>query len=108
MAKENCRSLDVDFLCTIAEIGQVEEEEAAETERKQLVAKNLASCHWYAEIINFLLKLEIPSGFTLSQAKTLKLRATKYCIMENLLYWRDPSGIFLTCLDKEQSKEVMQ
>ena len=28
--------------------------------------------------------------------------------MENLLYWRDPSGIFLRCLDKEQSKEAMQ
>ena len=70
--------------------------------------ENLASCNWYAEIINFLLKLEIPIGFTRRQDRTLKLRATKYCIMKSFLYWRDPSGIFLRCLDKEQSKEVMQ
>jgi len=50
------------------------------------VVENIASCNWYAEIINFLLKLEIPSGFTHIQARTLKLRAAKYCIMENLLY----------------------
>jgi len=31
-----------------------------------------------------------------------------YCIHENLLYWRDPSGIILRCLDEEQSIEVMQ
>eukprot|EP00253_Pinus_taeda_P022184 PITA_22184 len=108
LAEENCRSLDIDFLCTIAENGQVEEEEIAKTERKQSVAKNLASCNRYVETINFLLKLEIPSGLSTSQARTLKLRAAKYCIMENLLYWRDPSGIFLRCLDKEKSIEVMQ
>ena len=103
LAKENCISLDIDFLCTIAKNGQTGiAEQAAETERKQLVAENLASCNWYAEIINFLLKLEIPSRFTQIQAKTLKLKAAKYCIMKNLLYWRDSSRIFLRCLDKEQ------
>eukprot|EP00253_Pinus_taeda_P032783 PITA_32783 len=47
LVEENCRSLDIDFLCTIAEIGQKnEEEEAAELGRKQSVAENLASCDW--------------------------------------------------------------
>ena len=32
--EENCRSLDIDFLCAIAENGQAEEEETAETEKK--------------------------------------------------------------------------
>ena len=108
LSEENCRSLDVDFPCTIAEIGQTnEEEEAAEPERKQSVAENLASCDWYSAIIKFLLKLEIPPGSSTSQARTIKLRATKYCINKNLLYWRDPSGMLLRCLDKEQSIEVM-
>jgi len=102
LAEENYRSLDIDFLCTIAENGQVKEKEnAAEKERKQLVAENITSCDWYAEITNFFLKLEIPSKLSASQARTLKLRAAKYCIMESLLYWRDPSGIFLRCLDRE-------
>ena len=72
------------------------------------MAKNLVSCNWYTEIINFLLKLEIPSGLSTSQARIVKLRATKYCIHENLLYWRDPSRMILRCLDTEQSMEVMQ
>lgn len=39
LAEENCRSLDIDFLCTIAEIGQTdEEEEVAEPEKEQPMA----------------------------------------------------------------------
>jgi len=34
LAEENCGSLDVDFLCTMAENGQVEKEKAAKSERK--------------------------------------------------------------------------
>ena len=46
LAEENCRYLDVDFQCTIAENGQTGEEEGTtETDRKQLVAENLASCN---------------------------------------------------------------
>eukprot|EP00253_Pinus_taeda_P026880 PITA_26880 len=93
---------------TEAENGQTEEEEAAEPERKQSVAENLASCGWYSVIVKFLLRLEIPPSFTQSQARTIKLRAAKYCISENLLYWRDPSGVLLRCLDKEKAIEVMQ
>jgi len=72
------------------------------------VAENIASCDWYSAIANFLPKLEIPPGSSTSQARTIKIRATKYFINENMLYWRDPSGMLLRCLDKEQSMEVMQ
>eukprot|EP00253_Pinus_taeda_P021876 PITA_21876 len=92
----------------VRENGQTEEEEAAGPERKQLVAENLASCEWYSAIVKFLLKLEIPSSFTQSQGRTIKLRAAKYCINENLIYWRDLSGVLLRCLDKEQSIEFKQ
>eukprot|EP00253_Pinus_taeda_P028834 PITA_28834 len=95
-------------MCLNSENGQTEEKITAEPVREQSVAENLASCDWYSEIVKFLLKLEIPSGFTQSQARTIKLREARYCINENLLYWRDPSGVLLRCLDKEQSIEVMQ
>ena len=38
LAEENCRSLDIDLLCTIAENGQAEEEETTKPQRKQPVA----------------------------------------------------------------------
>lgn len=89
-------------MSTIPENGQTEEE-AAELGKNQS-----ASCDWYSAIAQFLLKLEIPPGLSSSQDRTVKLMAIKYCIHENLLYWRDPSRILLRCLDKEQSIEVMQ
>ena len=95
-------------MCSNSENGQTEEEEVVEPERNHSVAKNLASFDWYSAIIKFLLKLQNPPGFTQSQARTIKLRVDKYCINENLLYWRDPFGVLLRCLDKEQVKEVMQ
>ena len=106
MAEENCRTLDINLMSTISENGQTEEE-AVEPGKNQSLAENLASCEWYSTIAQFMLKLEVPPGLSSSQARIIKLRAAKYYIHENLLYWRDPSGIPLRCLDKEQSMEVM-
>ena len=86
LAEENCKTLDINLMCSISESGQTKEEEAAGPERNQILAENLASCNWYSAIVKFLLKLEIPPGLTQSQVRTVKLRATKYCIHENLLY----------------------
>ena len=86
LVEENCRSLDIDFMGTIAENGQREEEEVAKPGEQQSLAKKLASCDWYLAISKFLSKLEIPLGLTQSQDRTVKLRAAKYCIHENLLY----------------------
>eukprot|EP00253_Pinus_taeda_P004580 PITA_04580 len=107
MAEENCRTLDMDFIIMTSENGQVAKE-TAKPGKNQTLAENLASCDWYSAIAQFLLKLEIPLGLSPSQARTIKLRAAKYCVHENLLYWRDPFGILLRCLDKEQSMEIMQ
>eukprot|EP00253_Pinus_taeda_P021919 PITA_21919 len=53
-------------------------------------------------IIHFLQQLEVPPGIISSQAQAFKLRSAKFCINKNFLYWKDPSGILLRCLDKEQ------
>eukprot|EP00253_Pinus_taeda_P028346 PITA_28346 len=107
MPEENCRTLDMDFISMILENGQAAEE-TSEPGKNQSLVENLASCHWYSAIVKFLLKLEAPPGLSTSQSITVKLRAPQYFIYENLLYWRDPSGLLLRCLDKEQSIEVMR
>jgi len=107
MAEENCKTLDINLINTISEKGG-QAEETAEPRRHWSLAENLASCDWYFVIAQFLLKLEVPPGFSSSQARTIKLRVAKYCIHENMLYWRDPSGVILRFLDKEQSMEVIQ
>ena len=83
---------------------------AAETEVNQdqndipLVDKNISSCEWYSGIIHFFLKLEVSPDLTSNQALALKLKSVKFCIIDNLLYWKNKYGIFLRCLDKEESK----
>ena len=71
------------------------------------VAENIFSYDWYSSMIKFLLKLEVSPDITSNQARALKLKSIKFCIIDNLLYWKDHSGILLRCLDKEEAKQVM-
>ena len=80
---------------------------AEEQHDTQQVAENLSSCEWYSSIIHFLQNLEVPPELSMTQARALKLKSIKFCIINNLLYWKDPSGILLRCLDKEESVQVM-
>eukprot|EP00253_Pinus_taeda_P007123 PITA_07123 len=105
MDEENCRMLDMNWIGTSLDDRKTGEE-TVERGQNQDLAKNLASCEWYSAIAHFLLKLEVAPGLSSSQARTIKLRATKFCIHEDLLYWRDSSGILLRCLEKEQFMEV--
>ena len=61
----------------------------------------------YSGIIHFLQKLEVPPGLTPNQACALKIKSVKFCIIDNLLYWKELSGVLLRCLDKEESVQVM-
>jgi hypothetical protein len=45
---------------------------------------------------------------TPSKARTLKLQAIKYCIIEGKLYWKDPLGFLLRCLIDSKTKGVIE
>eukprot|EP00253_Pinus_taeda_P007740 PITA_07740 len=45
---------------------------------------------------------------TRKKARTLKLKATKFCILNSTLYWKDPDGILLNCLVEKEAKKVME
>jgi hypothetical protein len=44
---------------------------------------------------------------TKTQVRALKLKSIKLCINDKILFWRDPSGILLRCLNKEESVQTM-
>ena len=50
------------------------------------VAEKLSSYEWYSGIIQFLQKLEVPPDLTPNQARALKLKSVKFCIIDKLLY----------------------
>ena len=42
-----------------------------------------------------------------SKKRAFKLKAAKYCIIENNLYWKDPTGILLRCVNEEEAQQIM-
>jgi hypothetical protein len=70
------------------------------------VSKNYSSSPWYKDIIYFLHYLELAPDLKKTRARSLKLKAIKFSIFNQNLYWRDLVGILLKCLDENESKQV--
>eukprot|EP00253_Pinus_taeda_P015322 PITA_15322 len=43
-----------------------------------------------------------------NKSRTLKLKATKFCILDSALFWKDPGGMLLNCLVEEEAKGVVE
>jgi hypothetical protein len=71
------------------------------------VSSHLADCKWYSHIIQFLQTLSVPSDLTKTQRRALKLRAINFCINDNLLFWKNPIGLLLRCVNQEEAAKVM-
>jgi hypothetical protein len=63
---------------------------------------------WYADLILILKNLQAPPGLTKTKARFLKLKDLKFCILEGNLYWKDPGGILLNFLLKDEADKVLQ
>ena len=59
-----------------------------------------AESTWYADIVHFLLYLQCPEHLEKKTVMSLELKATKYYLVDQQLYWKDPGGILLRCLEK--------
>ena len=70
------------------------------------VFEKYSSSPWYKNIIYFLQHFECPPDVKKTKARSLKLKAIKFCISNQNLYWRDPVGILLRGLDENEAKEV--
>ena len=66
-----------------------------------------AESAWYEDIVHFLLYLQCPEHLDKKDARSLKLKTTKYCLIEQQLFWKDPGGILLRYLDKPDIGEVI-
>ena len=83
-----------------------QEENQAELEKEKIMNFYSAST-WYADIVYFLLYLKCPEHLDRKAARSLNLRTTKYCLVEKQLFWKDPGGILLRCLDKSEIEGVI-
>jgi len=98
MAKSNLHALDINLIAAMSK----------EDEDSLLVqaSENFLHSPWYSDIVYVLQHLSPPSGMAKNKSRTLKLKAAKFCIMNNALYWKDLGGILLNCLVEEEEKQV--
>ena len=69
--------------------------------------RELEQHEWYSDIIYFLQNLTCPSHLVSQKRRALRLKASKYCIIQDGLGWRNPDGLVLRCVDRNKSKELM-
>ena len=77
LAESNCQALGLHVMAK--ELAQ--EEDQAILEREKIMDYYSAST-WYADIVYFLLFLQCPEHLDRKAARYLKLKATKYCLVE--------------------------
>jgi hypothetical protein len=97
MAESNCKALGIDFI----------NEQAESSNRGSQSTIPLAACPWYKDILYFLQELRPLDGMEKSKARDLKLKAVRYCLIDQALYWKDPLGVLLRCLDPQQARRVI-
>ena len=66
------------------------------------------SSPWYSNIVYVLQHLNPPPEVPKGKARSLKLKASRYCILDGVLYWKDPGGVLLNCLVENGAKDVMK
>ena len=59
---------------------------------------------WYSDIIHVLQNLQAPAGLSKSRARSVKLKATKFCIINQYLYWKDLGGVLLNYLLENEAQ----
>ena len=97
----NCELLGINFIVDLSA--------DSEEEKIPQVSKKILDSPWYANIIYVLRNLQAPPELRKTKAIFLKLNATKFCILNKYLYWKDLGGILLSCLlEEEVEKKIIE
>ena len=76
MAESNLHALDINFLDVAGEQGEMATPNVKEV---------FLNSPWYADLIFVLQNLQAPPGLTKTKARFLKLKALKFCILDETL-----------------------
>jgi hypothetical protein len=98
MAQSNCELLGINFIVDLST-------DSGEKEEIPQVSKKFLDSPWYVDIIYVLRNLQAPPELSKTKARFLKMKATKFCMVNQSLYWKDPGGILLSCFLEEEVRE---
>jgi ribonuclease HI len=102
LAEANCQALGISF---INECSGIQQDRLSDIDHQR--EPPLAQCPWYKDVIYFLQELRPPDGLQRSKARALKLKAVKYCLIDQILYWKDPLGVLLKCISPPEAEKVV-
>jgi hypothetical protein len=65
--------------------------EGDETQEPSLkVSPKFSQSDWYKDVIFYLQNLSFPPTWDKAKARSIKLKAVKYCILGENMFWKDP------------------
>eukprot|EP00253_Pinus_taeda_P031918 PITA_31918 len=98
--ESNLHTLDIKLIAAMSN----ENEEGSSIQVSEIFVPSL----WYSDIVYVLQNLSRPLDMARNKSRTLNLKATKFCILNFSLYWKDLSGVLLNWLVEEEAKQVME
>eukprot|EP00253_Pinus_taeda_P003174 PITA_03174 len=96
MTQTNFQALDINELDN--------EEEMATPQINQAFLQS----PWYTDICFLLLNLQAPPGLSRTKKRFLKMKASKFCIIDNVSFWKNHEDVFLNCLVQDETDKILK
>jgi len=71
------------------------------------ISQAFSNSPWYADVIYIFQNLQAPPGFSRTKNRFLNMKASKFCIRDNALFWKNHEGILLNCLFKNEADKAL-
>eukprot|EP00253_Pinus_taeda_P023659 PITA_23659 len=63
---------------------------------------------WYSDICYILQNLCAPPGLSRTKFRFLKMKASRFCVIDGNFLWKNHEGILLNCLIEDEANNVMK
>ena len=100
LVESNCQVIDIHLV-----VKQSVQDSSTEHDKKHIYKRYHVS-PWYGKIVYFMLHLQCPPDLNKSEYRSLKLKALKYFLVDQIVYWKDHGGILLKCLDIPEANDA--
>jgi hypothetical protein len=81
--------------------------ETGEREQINVMVSGIENDEWYSDIIYYLKNLTFLDNLVDVKRISLRLKAMKYFLTQDGLRWRNPDGVILRCVNKEESNKLV-
>ena len=94
----NCEYLQLNFLSS----------QSHQLDTGVEVMIDFTTSSWYSYIVHVLQNLQALARLSKTRARSVKLKAAKFCILNQYLYWKDPGGVLLNFLLENESQHTVK